>query len=143
MVRAWVNLFFGDLLLTVFYHDFVQLIDEAKAAEYNLFEEYGETEETLPELEQLQNGAERLRNPYSRLSTLALAIAEAQPVAPHAMLNLLAQTLEDASATADAVEASTNESKRIWNLPCTTKKRYPMPKLGPVRLLTGGKPSAR
>lgn len=95
----------------------VELIDEAKAAEYNLFEEYGETEETLPELEQLQNGAERLRNPYSRLSTFALAIAKAQPVAPNAMLNLLERTLEDASVTANPVEASTNESKRIWNLP--------------------------
>ena len=108
-----------DTLTTIFnlQRRLVELIDKAKAAEYNLFEEYGETEETLPELEQLQNGAERLRNPYSRLSTLALAIAEAQPVAPNAMLNLLAQTLEGASATADAVEASTNESKRIWNLP--------------------------
>lgn len=67
----------------------VELIDQAKTAEYNLFEAYGETEETIPELEQLQNGAERLRNPYSRLATLTLAIAEAQPIAPAAMINSL------------------------------------------------------
>ncbi len=95
----------------------VELIDEAKAAEYNLFEEYGETEETLPELEQLQNVTERLRNPYSRLYTLALAITEAQPMAPAAMVNLLERTLAEAPLTADAAEASIIEIKRTWSLP--------------------------
>ena len=95
----------------------VELIDQAKTAEYHLFEDYGETEETIPELEQLQNGAERLRNPYSRLATLTLAIAEAQPIAPTAMINLLSQTVEEASASSDAVEASIMEIKRSWNLP--------------------------
>ncbi|CAC5344267.1 MULTISPECIES: hypothetical protein [Planktothrix] len=95
----------------------VELIDQAKTAEYHLFEDYGETEETIPELEQLQNGAERLRNPYSRLATLTLAIAEAQPIAPTAMINLLNQTVEEASASSDAVEASIMEIKRSWNLP--------------------------
>ena len=95
----------------------VELIDQAKTAEYHLFEDYGEAEETIPELEQLQNGAERLRNPYSRLATLTLAIAEAQPIAPTAMINLLAQTVEEASASSDAVEASIMEIKRSWNLP--------------------------
>ena len=93
------------------------MIDQAKTAEYHLFEDYGETEETIPELEQLQNGAERLRNPYSRLATLTLAIAEAQPIAPTAMINLLNQTVEEASASSDAVEASIMEIKRSWNLP--------------------------
>ncbi|MEL0592428.1 MAG: hypothetical protein U1V55_11555 [Planktothrix rubescens PR222] len=95
----------------------VELIDQAKTAEYHLFEDYGETEETIPELEQLQNSAERLRNPYSRLATLTLAIAEAQPIAPTAMINLLNQTVEEASASSDAVEASIMEIKRSWNLP--------------------------
>jgi ParB-like chromosome segregation protein Spo0J len=95
----------------------VELIDAAKRAEYNLLEGYGETEETIPELDQLENSAERLRNPYSRLHTLALTISEAQPIAPRAMLDLLAQTLENAPATADAVEVSIQEIKRTWNLP--------------------------
>lgn len=94
----------------------IELIDEAKAAELNLFERFGETEETLQELEQLQNITERLRNPYSRLHSLALVITKAQPTAPSAMLNLLASTIEKAQATADAVEASTSFTKRNWNL---------------------------
>ncbi|MBC6481411.1 MAG: hypothetical protein GDA56_30315 [Hormoscilla sp. GM7CHS1pb] len=106
-------------LITIFdlQRRLIELIDEAKAAELNLFERFGETEETLEELEQLQNSTERLRNPYSRLYSLALTIAEAQPTAPDAMLNLLAETLEQGPAIADAVEASILEIKRTWNLP--------------------------
>jgi hypothetical protein len=33
------------------------------------------------------------------------------------MINLLSQTVEDASASSDAVEASIMEIKRSWNLP--------------------------
>lgn len=95
----------------------MQLIDEAKATEWALLQRYGETEESVIELEQLQSGAERLRDSYLRLSKLLLAISEVQPTAPAAMLELLAKAIEQGAATAEAVEASTQESKRIWNLP--------------------------
>lgn len=95
----------------------VELIDEAKATEYNLFEAFGETEETIPELEYLENGAERLRNSYSRLHTITLRIAEYQATATSAMLELLTQTIDNAQASADAVEAGTREIKRTWSLP--------------------------
>jgi hypothetical protein len=39
----------------------VTLVDEIKSSEFRLFETVGETAETLPELEQLQNAVERLR----------------------------------------------------------------------------------
>lgn len=94
-----------------------QLIDEAKATEWMLLETYGETEESILELEQLQSGAERLRDPYHRLYRLILSISEIQPNATTATLELLARTVEQFEATAEAVEASTQESKRIWNLP--------------------------
>ncbi|MGA9378618.1 MAG: hypothetical protein WBV73_07590 [Phormidium sp.] len=92
-------------------------IDEAKAAEADIFEQYGETDEIEVVLQQLQNATERLRNPYSRFCTLLLRIAEAQPIASTAMLNLLAQTIEQAQADADAVEATIRETKRDFNLP--------------------------
>nr|WP_019487637.1 hypothetical protein [Kamptonema sp. PCC 6506] len=92
-------------------------IDEAKAAEFAIFEQYGETEATATVLEQLQNAAERLRNPYSRFYTLLLRISESQPLASSAMLNLLAQTIELAQADADAVEATIREAKMDFNLP--------------------------
>ena len=95
----------------------VELIDVAKAAELNLFEHFGETEATLPELDQLQHGTERLRNSYDRLHTLALGIAEIQSTAPTAMLNLLVETVEKSNAPAAAVETSIAETQRNWNLP--------------------------
>lgn len=91
-------------------------IEEASALEWALFEQYGETELTIPELEELQNARVRLTVPYSRLHTLLLRILESQPMASDAMLNLLDQAIEQAQAAADAATASVREIKRNWNL---------------------------
>jgi hypothetical protein len=53
---------------------------------------------------------------YNRIYGLVLQIAESQPVASLATLKLLQQSIEQAQATADAVEATVQETKRIWNL---------------------------
>ncbi|ACK70931.1 conserved hypothetical protein [Gloeothece citriformis PCC 7424] len=94
----------------------VELIDESKATEYSLFESFGETEATIGELQELQDNAQRARNSYSRLHNLILRIAEYQPIAPSAMLELLTQTINNAEASADAIEAGVREIKRTWNL---------------------------
>lgn len=44
-----------------------EVIDLAIATEYNLFEQYGETTETLCELTELKNVTERVRVFYNRL----------------------------------------------------------------------------
>ena len=92
-------------------------IDQASSAEFAIFQQYGEIEATATVLEQLQNATERLRNPYSRFYTLLLRISESQPAASSAMLNLLAQTIEQAEADASAIEATIREAKRDFNLP--------------------------
>lgn len=91
-------------------------IDEAKAAEFAIFEQYGETEGTTTVLEQLQNAAERLREPYSRQYALLLRIAEAQPIASSAMLDLLFRSIEQGQAALNASTASVQEAKRDWNI---------------------------
>lgn len=91
-------------------------IGEISALEWLLFEQYGETEETIGELEELQNAKERLIVPYSRLHTLLLRVFEAQPVPSTAMLDLLAQTIEQGQATIDASKASVREIKENWDL---------------------------
>jgi hypothetical protein len=109
-----------DETLTIIFNLLRQLaegIEEASATEWALFEQYGETEVAIPELEELQNSRERLTEPYSRLHTLLLRILESQPTATAAMLNLLIQTIEQAQAAADAAQASVREVKRNWNLP--------------------------
>jgi len=90
-------------------------IDEAKSTEFSILDRFGETDETIETLDQLQNAAERLRTYYNRLHTIALGIAEAQPIAATNMLEFLQQTLVRAEATADAVEASIRELRQDWN----------------------------
>lgn len=90
-------------------------IDEATGTEAVIFEQFGETEETMPELEQLQNIRERATSSYSRLYTLLLRVYESQPLATSAILKLLANAIEQAEATNDAA-TSVQDTKRNWNL---------------------------
>lgn len=91
-------------------------IEVAAAAEWALAQQYGETEATVPELEELQNARERLTEPYFRLHKLLLRILEMQPMASNAMIDSLYQSIERARAARDAAGASVEEVKRSWNL---------------------------
>ncbi len=64
-------------------------IEEASAVEWRVFQDFGETDETLPELDELQSNRERLLTSFSRLYVLLLRVLETQPVAPSAMLEAL------------------------------------------------------
>lgn len=93
----------------------MQRIDEATATEAILFTQFGE-EETIIELEQLQNVRERAISSYSRLYTLLLRVAESQPTATSATLDLLLLSIDQAEATDAACEASVLDIKSNWNL---------------------------
>ena len=93
-----------------------RIINETTATEYNLLEQYGETSETLPELEELSNIRERARDAYTRLFRLSLNIAETQPVIDRSKLELLYRAIEQADLTVDALEISIQEIKNNWNL---------------------------
>ncbi len=94
----------------------LELTNEATATDTTIFEQFGETEATISTLEQLQNARQRLTDPYSRLCTLLLRIAESQPTAAVAILNLLAQTIEQGQAAVDASQASIREAKRDFDI---------------------------
>jgi hypothetical protein len=108
----------GEILTIIFslQRKLVEAIEEASATEWRLFERHGETEATIPELEELQSARERLISSYSRLSGLLLRILEAQPSASTAILGLLTQTIEHGQLAVDAAQANTQEIKRNWNL---------------------------
>ena len=92
------------------------LINEATATEYYLLEQYGETSETLSELEELFNINERARDAYTRLFRLSLSVAETQPVIDRRKIELLYRTIEQAALTVDALKTSIQEIKNNWNL---------------------------
>ncbi|NJM67364.1 MAG: hypothetical protein HC851_17655 [Acaryochloris sp. RU_4_1] len=94
----------------------LSIMHEATAVSFWILERYGETEETLADLEQLDNTKERADRYYSRFYTLLRRIADAQPKADSAMLELLTTALAEAQATAHALEATIAETKRDWHL---------------------------
>ncbi|CBN56317.1 MULTISPECIES: hypothetical protein [Kamptonema] len=94
----------------------VLILNEARATEYAILELFGETEETIPELDELQNVTERARDSYTRLSRILLLVADAQPIADAAIVELMERALAQAEANADASEPSVQEIKRNWNL---------------------------
>jgi hypothetical protein len=92
------------------------IIDQATALGFIIFEQYGETETSLSDLQQLDNVKERADTYYSRFYTLLRRIAESQPLADTAMLNLLQQSIEQAQATVEALEATIKEIKGDLNI---------------------------
>jgi hypothetical protein len=96
-------------------HRLAECIDRATAMEFTLFEQAGETSETLSEFEELQNVEERLMVSYNRLHTLLLKVCQSQPIPSEDMLNLLYQAIEVAEVTLDASVATLQEIQRDWN----------------------------
>jgi hypothetical protein len=94
---------------------FIEGIDATTSTEFMILERWGETEETLPELEELQSIKERLLSPYSRFHVLLLKAAESQPVAASDVLSLLYRSIESAEAILDASTASLQEIQRNWS----------------------------
>ncbi len=64
---------------------------------------------------------------YSRLDTLALAIAEYQPIAIDARVNLWAQTIQQTEALIGAVEASISETKLALEFAMNQQLQIPDP----------------
>jgi hypothetical protein len=93
----------------------IECIDDTTEIEFRLFEQVGETAETLPELEELQNIKERLLSSYSRLYNLLLRVYQSQPTASTDMLNLLYGAMESGQNSLDASVASLQDIQRNWN----------------------------
>ncbi len=94
----------------------LQLINEAAALELAILEQFGETQATIPELDEILNIKERATSYYTRLNRLLLQIFQSQPLADSATLNLLAKSISQTRAITDAGKANLLEIKRNWNL---------------------------
>jgi hypothetical protein len=94
----------------------LKIINEATKLAFMIFEQFGETEETTPELDELQSLRERAASYYIRLYRLLLQNFESKPTATSTTLDLLTRSISQAQAVADAGEASNREIKRNWSL---------------------------
>lgn len=93
----------------------IECIDATTAIEFRLFQEIGETAETRPELDELQNIKERLLSSHARLFNLLLRVAQSQPIASKGVLDLLYESIELAQAYLDTSIASLQDIQRNWN----------------------------
>jgi len=72
----------------------LDIMDEATAVEFILFEKRGETNETISFLDEMKNVSIQAEDRYFQLSKLEVSIAQAQPTASNAMIDLLTRAIE-------------------------------------------------
>jgi hypothetical protein len=94
----------------------LEILDEAKAAEFRLLNLWGETERTSLFFEELMGVAEEARTVFSRFNQLQMRVAEAQPTASSNLLNALNQVIEFTSSRIPAWERSIEEVRLEFNL---------------------------
>lgn len=98
-----------------FQHQLLEIIDRAKTYELMLFEAFGETERTIPYLDELQSIAEQATERFSQFSTLQIRIANAQsPIAPD-MLEVVERVIENTQQRIPALKRSIQEIKQEWS----------------------------
>lgn len=71
----------------------LDIIDEARKAEFLLIERFGENQTTIIALDELAEIAQQAADLYSQVSTLRIRIAEAQPTISSDMLKLLTERI--------------------------------------------------
>jgi Rad3-related DNA helicase len=101
-------------ILNALMENLVEVIDEAKRAEFLIQEEFGETAQTMSVLDELAEIAQQAQGLYSQISTLRLRVAEAQPILLPDMLNLLEQRIILLQNRVPALEQSLKEIKLDW-----------------------------
>jgi hypothetical protein len=94
----------------------LDVINEAKKAEFLLLERFGENETTVIALDELTEIAQQAADLYSQLSTLRVRIAEAQPKITPDMLKLLTERIAIIQNRIPALERSTQEIKLDWSI---------------------------
>ena len=94
----------------------IDIIDDATATEFILFERYGETERTIIVLDEIKNVAQDASSTFNQLCNLQLRIAESQPTATSAIIELLTQAITRTQNRLPAWERSIEEVKLDWNL---------------------------
>ena len=93
------------------------ILNKAAVIADQLFQRYGETQETLQDLSELAVVIEKISSLYTSLSTLLLRVAEAQPGANLATMKKLTQTVQAVQLSHTASVRSIDEVKERWSLP--------------------------
>lgn len=96
--------------------ELADVIDNARAAEFSLFDTFGETERTIVYLDDLQSVAEQATERFSQFSSLQIRLLNVQPHVPEDMLELVTRVIANAEARLPALEQSIQEIRTEWEL---------------------------
>ena len=94
----------------------LDIVDESLAVELKIFEQFGETEQTIAALDEMKNAGEDAASAYSQLSTLQLQIAKIQPDAPSDVLQLLTKGIERTQLRIPALQRSIQEVQQEYQV---------------------------
>jgi hypothetical protein len=97
-------------------HQLLEIIDTARTLELSLFEAFGETERTIPYLDELQSIAQQATERFSRFSTLQIKVANTQPPIPRDLLEIVDRSIESTQQKIPALERSNQETIQEFNL---------------------------
>lgn len=98
------------------YQDLVRIINLASSTEYKLMEEYGETESTSSDLEELSGVITDVTGRFKRLNAITIRITAIQPQADIATINMLEETLVYNETRVPAWLRSIEEIINNWRL---------------------------
>lgn len=94
----------------------LEIVDKSTALELKLFEQFGESEQTLSYMDEMKNVSEQAIASFSQLSSLQLQASYTQPDLPVDILQILDKAIERTQARIPAWERSIEEVKIEWNL---------------------------
>ena len=94
----------------------LEIIDTARTLELSLFEAFGETDDTVPFLDELQSIAEQAIERFSLFSTLQIRVANAQPPIPSDILEIVDRSIQTTQQKIPALNRSIQEITQEWKL---------------------------
>ena len=97
-------------------HQLLEIIDTARTLEVSVFEAFGETDRTIPYLDELQSIAQQGTERFSRFSTLQIRIANTQTPIPEDLLQIVTLSVESTQQKIPALQRSNQETIQEFNL---------------------------
>ncbi len=94
----------------------LNLIEEATANEFIIFDNYGESETAINYIHEMSSVANDAEDSFNRLSTIQLRIAKSQPNATRDLIELMSKTISQNQARIPALSRSIEEVKQEFNL---------------------------
>jgi hypothetical protein len=97
-------------------HQLLEIIDTAKTLELSLFEAFGESDRTIPYLDELHSIAQQATERFSRFSTLQIRVANTQPPIPRDLLEIVDLSIKSTQQKIPALKRSNQETIQEFNL---------------------------